>query len=367
MINLAEASFHTIPAAETPFLAGDIRSSGLLRHRWLYHSLFWLFFYGLMILLFLSIHQLPSVSFFIMTFLTVSIQAGYAYINLYVLIPRLLFTQKYIYYILTLLAATTLCSATQLFAEWEFQRLFQKAPVLTSIFNTKNLAIESIMELLVLGLTTGIKFGKDTILNQEQQKEKEKHYLETELKFLKSQIQPHFFFNTLNNIYSLTLKQSDQAPEIILKLSDLMSYMLYDSTAPLVLLTKEIDYLHNYLEVEKLRFGQRLSVDFVIEGRTEGVSIPPMILILFLENSFKHGVKNNISRIRLSILLQVAGERLHFRVENPVSEEEYAGANNGIGLRNVRRRLDILYGKDYSLDISEENRLFTVSLNMPVC
>ena len=368
VVALAETSFHTIPAADAPFPAADIRSSGLLRHRGLSHFLFWLFYYGLTILLYLSIHQEPSLFFFTLTFLTVMIQAGYAYLNLYVLIPRLLFTKRYGYYILALLAATMACSATYLLMEREFILLIEKRPEdKMAIFSLRNFSIECIMQIFVFGLTTGIKFGKYTILSQERQKEKEKHYLETELKFLKSQIQPHFFFNTLNNIYSLTLKKSEQAPEIILKLSDLMSYMLYDSTAPLVPLSKEIDYLQNYLDVEQLRFGQRLSVTFTIEGCIESANIPPMILILFLENSFKHGVKNNISRIQLTILLQVTDNELFFRVENPASEEEKASQNNGIGLRNVRRRLDLLYGQHYSLDISEENRLFIVSLKMPLC
>jgi LytS/YehU family sensor histidine kinase len=235
------------------------------------------------------------------------------------------------------------------------------------IFTLNNLVIWFIQETYLVGMVTGIKFVKDSFLNQQWMKEKEKHYLETELKFLRSQIHPHFFFNTLNNIYSLTLKKSDQAPGVILKLSDLMSYMLYESNAPLVPLSKEIDYLQNYIDVEQLRFGQRLSVSFTRSGFIEEVNIPPMILILFLENSFKHGVKNNISKIHIDISLRVDKDFLFFKVDNPLTEDEVSTENKGIGLTNVRRRLDLLYGDSYTLDIPVQEGIFSIALKMPLC
>ena len=224
---------------------------------------------------------------------------------------------------------------------------------------------ETISLFYLTGFTTAVKLSKDWIQNQQLMKEKEKQYLETELNFLKAQIQPHFFFNTLNNLYSLTLKKSDQAPEIVLKLSALMSYMLYESNTPKVSLSKEITYLQNYLDLEKLRFGQRLVVTFEMEGQIEEVNIPPMILILFLENSFKHGVKNNLNKIRIEISLKVEEGFLFFRVKNPVAENTSTG-NTGIGLKNAKRRLELLYGNNYRLDLSEKQNEFIVSLKMPV-
>jgi len=296
-----------------------------------------------------------------------ALQAAFAYFNIYVLIPRLLFAKKYVYYGLALLCTVVACSLTGLLISLIWSYIEPRPGVHRAIFTTRNVTIGAIQEVYLVGLSTGFKFLKDSILNQQWQKEKEKHYLETELKFLKSQIQPHFFFNTLNNIYSLTLKRSEQAPEVVLKLSDLMSYMLYESNAAWVPLTKEINYLHNYLDVEQLRFGRRLSVAFTMEGPIEEANIPPMILILFIENSFKHGVKNNISKIHISISLVVANGYLYFRVENPASEEEMIMESNGIGLRNARRRLDLLFGTDYTLDIHEQDRTFIVALKIPVC
>lgn len=132
------------------------------------------------------------------------------------------------------------------------------------------------------------------MLQQQLLQEKERQHTATELSFLKSQLQPHFFFNTLNNLYSLTVQKSDQAPEVVLRLADLMSYMLYESGAPTVALDKEILHLENYMAIERLRFGQRLTLSFEKEGATEQVNIPPLLLFAFAENSFKHGMQHTI-------------------------------------------------------------------------
>jgi len=156
-----------------------------------------------------------------------------------------------------------------------------------------------------------------------------------------------------------------QAPEVVLKLSSLMSYMLYESNSAKVSLAKEIGYLQNYLDLEKLRFGQRLTVLFEIEGQIEEVSIPPMILILFVENSFKHGVKNNVNHIQIDISLKLEAEYLFFRIKNPMGNHP-STANAGIGLKNAKRRLELLYGENYQLDISERDNEFVVFLKIPV-
>jgi len=186
------------------------------------------------------------------------------------------------------------------------------------------------------------------------------------LNFLKTQINPHFFFNTLNNLYSLALNRSEQTPEVILKLSDLMSYMLYESNEAKVSLEKEINYLQNYLDLEKLRFGRRLTINFEIEGQMEGVSIPPMILILFVENCFKHGLKDNIDQVSIDIALKVKSGYLFFSIKNPVSAHIASTGVSGIGLKNVKRRLDLLFKTNYDLNIVNDRQEYTVSLKMPV-
>lgn len=294
------------------------------------------------------------------------VSAALVYINIYILIPFYLYRKKYLYYaVLLVLAMVSMAYADQL-----IKRLYihfgYTIYTYTSGLGIKSLFSEAVGLFYLAGFATGVKLSKDWIQNQQLMKEKEKQYLETELNFLKTQIHPHFFFNTLNNLYSLTLKKSDQAPEVVLKLSALMSYMLYESNAPRVSLNKEISYLQNYLDLEKLRFGQRLVVHFEMEGQIDEVSILPMILILFVENSFKHGVKNNINKIIIEISLKVEGAFLFFKIKNPVGEN-IPSENTGIGLKNARRRLELLYGKNYQLDISEKDNEFIVSLKMPVC
>jgi len=346
-------------------LARDIQGTRLMRTRWLYHLLFWLAYFGLLMVLYASLRDSISMANCLMYFVLLIFQAFFAYVNIYLLIPRLLFARKYIYYGLALLVDILACAVVVLLVEKAATQIdalhFGKMQI-----GLRSIGVGAVQEIYLMGMVTGFKFLKDSFLNQQRMKEKEKHYLQTELKFLRSQIHPHFFFNTLNNIYSLTLKKSDDAPGVILKLSDLMSYMLYESNVPMVPLMKEIDYLQNYLDVEKLRFGQRLSINFTWSGFAGDISIPPMILILFLENSFKHGVKNNISKIHIDIALWLDDQFLYFRVDNPVTLDEPPN-EKGIGLANVRRRLDLLYEDRYSLDIKTDNGIFSVLLKMPLC
>jgi LytS/YehU family sensor histidine kinase len=383
-------SFINTNALAGASFAKDIQGSRLLRRRWLYHLLFWLAYFGLLLVLYASLRDAVTPGNCLMYLVLLVFQALFAYVNIYLLIPHLLFARKYLYYGLALLLDILACAVVVMLVEKLHAQIdpvhFGKMQI-----GLRTISVAAVQEVYLMGMVTGIKFLKDTFLNQQWMKEKEKQYLETELKFLRSQIHPHFFFNTLNNIYSLTLKKSDDAPGVILKLSDLMSYMLYESNVPMVPLVKEIDYLQNYLDVEKLRFGQRLTINFTWSGFAGDIAIPPMILILFLENSFKHGVKNNISRIHIDISLWLDDEFLYFKVENPLTQDAPTFAPSawspqpppnpatrpahqapgtlakGIGLTNVRRRLDLLYGTRYHLDIQTEKGIFSVLLKMPLC
>jgi LytS/YehU family sensor histidine kinase len=146
--------------------------------------------------------------------------------------------------------------------------------------------------------------------------------LKNELEFLKSQIQPHFFFNTLNNLYSLTLKKSDLAPEVVVKLSDLMSYMLYESDSLETTLRKEVEHIKNYLDLEGLRFGKRLHLNFDIIGEVDKKKIPPLLLLPFIENAFKHGTSHETGEIHLKIELNILHDKLVFGVTNPRFENQ---------------------------------------------
>ncbi len=336
-------------------------------HKWFYHVLFWIIYYLFICLVFYTAFDIHDLGFYTRVFAFMPISAALVYFNVYILIPAFFRRRKYLYYTLSLPLAILMAALADQLLKKFFAQHGSPMFAYSSGIDVKSLFSESVSLFYLTGFATSVKLSLDWIQNQQLMKDREKHYLETELNFLKSQIQPHFFFNTLNNLYSLTLKKSDQAPDVVLKLSALMSYMLYESNAPKVPLSKEISYLQNYLDLEKLRFGQRLDISFDMEGPIEEVIIPPMILILFIENSFKHGVKNNVHKIRIEIDLKVAGDSLFFKVKNPLGERILQGTTTGIGLKNAARRLELLYGNQYQLDCSQSEHDFVASLKIPVC
>jgi LytS/YehU family sensor histidine kinase len=185
-----------------------------------------------------------------------------------------------------------------------------------------------------------------------QQLEKEK--LAAELKLLKSQINPHFLFNTLNNLYVLTLNKSVKAPQMVHKLSELMSYMLFDSNQPMVPLEKEVQYLHNYISLEKLRYGDRLEVLFNVNLKTDGITVAPLLMLPLIENSFKHGARNELRESWIHIDLELQNGSLVLKVENSKSEFQAEGIASGIGLQNLEKRLNYLYPERHSLQLFNE-------------
>ena len=333
---------------------------------WLYHTLFWTAYFGSASLIALSNRPIHHWTFFLKLLTLLPPDLLQVYLNIYILIPCLLFRRKYFLYFFTLLTSVFLQSALFIALHRYYTLHGETAFNYVKDFTLGNFFIQGLNIFSLIGLTTGIKFLKDWMQQERQWREKEKQHIQTELSFLRSQIHPHFFFNTLNNLYSLTVRKSDQAPEVVLKLSDLMSYMLYGSDSPTVALDKEIANLENYIALEKLRFGPRLTLCFEKKGDTGFLQIPPLLLITFVENSFKHGLKDKMGPVRIDICLQVKKEALFFTVRNPagtVTEEREPG---GIGLKNVRRRLDILYEGRYDLQINATDDLFDVKLKIPL-
>lgn len=340
-------------------------ATGLLQKRGLYHFLFWVSYFVFAALISLSIHRIFDGRFYLELLTLVPPDMGLVYLNIYVLIPALLFKRKFFFYFLFLLISIFLQSALEIWLHRLYAFSGTQAFVSVKDFNVRNFAIQALNAIYLLGLTMGLKFVKDRMLQKQLLQEKEKQHVETELALLKSQIQPHFFFNTLNNLYSLTIQKSDLAPEMVLKLADLMSYMLYESGAPTVSLDKDILHLENYMAIEKLRFGQRLSLSFIKEGLNAPVKIPPLLLFAFVENSFKHGLHHTIEPCSIAIRLKLQGDHLFFSVCNPVGQGA-ADNGNGIGLKNVTRRLDLLYGSHYTLELARREDVFSVHLKIPV-
>ncbi|WP_158992027.1 sensor histidine kinase [Mucilaginibacter sp. L196] len=211
-------------------------------------------------------------------------------------------------------------------------------------------------------LSTVLKFTTDWFLNERIQRDLENQRLSAELSFLKSQINPHFLFNSLNSIYSLAYQRSETTPDAILKLSEIMRYMLYECNDNEVSLEKELQYLQNYIELQKIRFGKKAYIDFKINGKVDGQQIVPLLLIAFIENAFKHGVANDPgSAIRL--LIEVDESHLYFFIQNRKHNNNKDNLG-GIGLINVKRRLDLLYPGRYKLDIIDGKETYTCELTL---
>ena len=166
------------------------------------------------------------------------------------------------------------------------------------------------------GASTIFKMLNDWLKHERDRKELMAENFQTELRFLRSQINPHFLFNTLNNLYALTLKKSDKAPEIVVKLSEMMRYMLYECNEKYVPLTKEINYLSNYLDLERLRQGHQTQISYELNGDIEDHKIAPLIFIPFLENSFKHGLKSQIGKSFVDLKINLDNDTLHFEIKN---------------------------------------------------
>lgn len=214
--------------------------------------------------------------------------------------------------------------------------------------------------------SSALKYFRHGIRQQYRLQEVEFKQLQTELALLKSQVNPHFFFNTLNNLYALSLDKSDRVPEVILKISELMRYVLESSMKKDVILAQEVEFLQNYIDLEKLRFSAEKDIKFEISGKLDDKKIAPMLLIPFVENSFKHGANSTTADFFVHINLFIKENLLSLSVENN-KQENYKtdpDASPRSGLMNLKRRLELLYPDRHRLQIEENAKLFKIDLEI---
>ncbi len=209
-----------------------------------------------------------------------------------------------------------------------------------------------------------LRFAVEWFELEAQRKEIENEKLTSELNFLKAQINPHFLFNTLNNLYYLAYTKSDNTTEVISKLSQMMRYMIYDSNHAKVLLSKEIEYMQNYISLERLRLNNQNPIDFEIKGNVENKWIAPLIFITFLENAFKHGVSNNNPKAWVKVSIQLEQNQCIYSVENSKPEKSDVHEKSGIGLQNVQRRLELSYPGQFKLTTEDKNNVYFVQLTL---
>lgn len=221
-----------------------------------------------------------------------------------------------------------------------------------------------LIAILVLGLNVAIKLLFKSMRDEHRMKELEKHTLQTELEYLKHQINPHFFMNTLNNIHALIDLNTEKAKETVLELSKMMRYVLYDAAQPTLPLEKEIGFLNNYIGLMKLRYTDQVEIQVSLPEEVPNIQIPPLLFLSFLENAFKHGISyRRKSFIRLS--MEIKGNELECQVVN--SSFNNAGEQHkGVGLENVKKRLRLLYENNYTLNIESENEEYRVLLIIPI-
>jgi len=208
-----------------------------------------------------------------------------------------------------------------------------------------------------------IKFFKLWTIKQREWMLAQQERITAELQLLKAQVHPHFLFNTLNNIYSFSLENSPKTPGLILKLSSLLSYMLYDCRSEEVRLEKEIEIMKNYTDLERERYGNKIEISWNVEGNLKGKFIAPLLMLPFLENAFKHGTSELIEKPWLGVDISVKNDTLKFKIAN--SKNEY-GPNgpHGIGIENVKKRLQFIYPDRHDLKINDEGNFFVVSMSV---
>jgi sensor histidine kinase YesM len=215
----------------------------------------------------------------------------------------------------------------------------------------------------IIGVALFVSMVENWLRAQKYQQAIERERLESELKMLKFQVNPHFLFNTLNNIHTLVYKKSERAPEAILKLSSLMRYMLYETDGNRVSLAKELEYLQTFVELQKLRLAGNQQVAFIIEGDPNGYEIAPLLLVSFIENAFKHGARASQDTL-IEIVITIANGMLTFCCTNDFWDNSQSEVNSGIGQANVKKRLELMYRGGYQLSVNTANDKYSVNLTL---
>ena len=284
------------------------------------------------------------------------------YSLVYFLIPRYLINKKYIQFFAGLVFLLAICSA--------YSWLIQLKLSANSEFPGYTMATgRTILPFIhVAGIAVSISLLNHWYQQKQKTTDAQKERIAAELDLLKSQIHPHFLFNTLNNLYSFTIENSAKAPEIILKLSNLLRFMIYESNVAYIPLDKEISLLQQYIELEQLRYSDRLDISFNINGDLNNKQIAPLLLLPFLENAFKHGISHQLDQCWISFDLRSSGSFLYFKLINSKDKDETSAFTeaSGIGLQNVKRRLELLYPGKYKLETLEQEEIFIVNLELQI-
>ncbi len=348
------------------------------------HSAAWLCFFTLPYLVFfprlrdfsMSNHQLAAIicnNVFLVLFY---------YLNTLLLIPRFLVKEKWFLYILSIVV----CLVVFLYAPKQIALLiaepepfnpnnrefirnpaFKGKPRFTGYMRRQRPVADpynTVLFLLIFTVGTCISVIQRWLQTEQNRKETENEKLNTELSFLKSQVNPHFFFNTLNNIYSLAVVRSEKTAPAVMKLSSIMRYILTETQRDLVPLQNEVDFTNNFIDLQKVRLTDKVTLDFSTEGPTDNLLVAPLLFIPFVENSFKYGVSTKEAST-INIKIRTEGNTIHFSAVNYiVPSENNLTENTGIGINNVKRRLELMYPGKHKLTSFEKDNYYHVYLEI---
>ncbi|MDX1908806.1 MAG: histidine kinase [Bacteroidia bacterium] len=288
------------------------------------------------------------------------------HLHLHILIPRYFVRQEYVRYAGWLLLLMAGISLLRMGGDLMLEQWFGRSRV-DVISRPVHVAGILASGFIFLIMTAPLKLIEDWYQRRDREQQYRQGQLEAELRLLKVQVNPHFLFNALNNIYSLSFTGSPHAPAMILRLSDMMRYMLYDCRADRVPLAQEIRYLENFIELQQLKTPEPQQITFEVRGDTTGIHVPPMLFAPLFENACKHGNPEELGQGWIKAQLDTGASQLQFSIINTIStsprRKDEAG---GIGLENIRKRLELLYPGRHTLDVRQEAFTFSVLMQFPV-
>lgn len=288
------------------------------------------------------------------------------YYNVYYLFPYFILNKKYYQFFVYFIASLTFLYLLRTGLNYLLvsENIWPEADGIQNAFAFNHIVAVITGEIYVIAFVSSIKLIFDWTYENNRLENLKATQLKTELQFLKAQIQPHFFFNTLNNLYALTLEKSKHASDVVLKLSQIMEYILYDAKETKITLLKEINYIQNYIDLEKLRSGNKINVEINMQGAIESQNVPPLLFLPFIENCFKHGsIENNKLNIKIGFEVTNAN-LLKFSVINNYDLVSQSKKNHGIGNKNVLRRLELLYKDRFTFNSRTEKENYIVELSI---
>lgn len=337
-----------------------------LNKRPVIHLMFWTLFVLMGSFIFSYQQNFPYFFFLINFLVHLPVFILFTYGLVYFLVPTYLLNRKYLQFFLSLLVSVVVATLLRiLIGRYIYYALFIPGILHPSEwYNTDIFLVNLIWVLAPAILFSMFKYYKNWINSQALANEAERKHLAAELQVLKAQLNPHFLFNTFNNLYVLALQKSDKTPMVISKMSDLFHYILYECNAMEVPVSKEIKLIEDYIQLEELRYSSRLSVTFEKEVDFADCRIPPMLIYTFVENCFKHGSSPDPTTPWIKLVIRVRKNSFEFEASNSIPSANCLNDQiiEGVGLSNIKRRLELIYPKNHELIIRKENCKFFVRL-----